>query len=92
MTQSLTEWLQQSRLTVVAVDKGKGRVRVKDHADACTELSCHDRTVVVSDNEMDGNLEELNPGDLIKVEFASGRADRIVVLRRAWEELASPEL
>ena len=92
MTQSLTEWLQQSRLMVVAVDRNKGRVLVRDHADVCTELSCHERTVVVSDQEMGGNLEALNPGDLIKVESASGRAEKIVVLRRAWEELASPEL
>ncbi len=92
MTQSVTEWLQRSRLMVVAVDKDKGRVLVKDHADACTELSCHERTIVVSDEEMGGNLEALNPGDIIKVESAAGRAEKIVVLRRVWEELASPEL
>ncbi|MBI2219418.1 MAG: hypothetical protein HYU51_19235 [Candidatus Rokubacteria bacterium] len=77
---------------VVAVDKDEGRVLVKDHADACTELSCHERTIVVSDEEMGGNLEALNPGDIIKVESAAGRAEKIVVLRRVWEELASPEL
>ena len=92
MTQSLTEWLQQSRLMVVAVDKNKGRVLVKDHADACTELSCHERTVVVSDEETGRNLEALNAGDIIKVESAAGRAEKIVVLRRVWEELGSPEL
>ena len=92
MTQSLTEWLQQSRLMVVAVDKDKGRVLVRDHANACTELSCHERTLVLSDEGMGGNLEALNPGDIIKVESAAGHAQKIVVLRRAWEELASPEL
>lgn len=92
MTQSLTEWLQQSRLMVVAVDKDRGHVVVRDHADVCTELSCHDRTVVVSDEKMDATLAALNPGDIIKVESAAGRADKIVVLRHVWEELASPEL
>lgn len=92
MTQSLTEWLQQSRLTVVAVDKNQGRVLVRNHTDVCTEVSCHEHTVVVSDQDMGGTLEALIPGDIIKVEPASGRAEKIVVLRRAWEELASPEL
>lgn len=93
MTQTLTEWLQQSRLMVVAVDAQSGRVLVRNHADACTELSCHERTVVVSDDKMGPTtLAALNPGDIIKVESAAGRAEKIVVLRRVWEELASPEL
>ena len=49
MTQSLTDWLQQSRLIVVGVDLERRRVRVKSDGDACTDLSCHERTVVVSE-------------------------------------------
>ena len=40
MTQSLTDWLQQTRLIVVAVDPERRRVRVKSDGDACTDLSC----------------------------------------------------
>jgi hypothetical protein len=92
MTPNLTEWLQQSRLTVVLVDKKEGRLRVRGAGDACSELSCQDRTLVVTDEGATGDLEALNPGDIIKVESVAGRPEKIVVLRRAWEEWASPEL
>ena len=91
MAQGLTEWLQKTRLTVVEVDRAKGRLRVRGEADACRELSCGERTLVVADDGM-GGLETLNPGDIVKVEPTTGRADRIVVVRRAWDEIASPEL
>lgn len=90
MTQSLTERLQQTRFMVVDVDPARGRLRVK--ADACSDLACREQTVVVADDGSEAGLETLNPGDLVKVEGAPGRPDRIVVVRRAWEDLASPEL
>jgi len=34
----------------------------------------------------------LNPGDIVKLDSSGGRPDRIVVVRRVWEELTSPEL
>ncbi len=91
MTQSLTDWLQQSRLVVVGVDVERGRLRVKGAADACTALSCSERTVVVTDEGAGPDLASLNAGDIVKVEETSGRAERIVVVRRVWEELTSPE-
>jgi hypothetical protein len=91
MTPGLTERLQQERFMVVAVDREAGRLRVRGGADLCTDLSCHAQTLVLADEGPHG-LETLNPGDLIKVESASGRAERITVVRRVWEELASPEL
>jgi hypothetical protein len=91
MTQSLTEWLQKTRLTIVEVDATRRRLRVRGEADACSELACGERTVVVAD-EVRGGLEALSPGDIIKVEPASGGAQTIVVLRRSWEEIASPEI
>ncbi|MGH7322103.1 MAG: hypothetical protein ACRELA_21110 [Candidatus Rokuibacteriota bacterium] len=90
MTPSLTDRLQQSRLLVVAVDRDQGRVRVK--GDACEDLSCHEDTVVVTDDGGTAGLDALNPGDIVKVESAAGQPRRIVVVRRVWEELASPEL
>jgi hypothetical protein len=91
MTTSLTDLLQKTRLTVVEVDAARRHLRVRGDADACSDLACGERTVVLAD-EGDGGLEALNPGDIIKVEPASGGTQTIVVLRRAWEEIASPEV
>ncbi len=91
ITQSLTEWLQQSRLLVVDVDVRARRVRVREASDSCSDLACGAETTVVSD-EGSGGLETLNPGDIVKVESSPAGLERIVVLRRAWEEWASPEL
>ena len=92
MTQSLTEWLQESRFIVVAVDHASGRVRVRTSSDACSDLSCQAGTLVVADDHTGTDLGALNPGDVIKVESAGGRPEKIVVVRRVWEELASPEI
>jgi hypothetical protein len=92
MSQSLTDWLQQSRLLVVEVDKDRGRLRVRGPQDECTELSCQAQTLVVSEEGATADLEALNPGDIVKVESRAGHPERIIVLRRAWEEWASPEL
>jgi hypothetical protein len=90
MSQSLTEWLQHSRVVVVAVDPVTHRVRVRSEAEACTDLSCSERTLVMTD-EGSAGLGALNPGDIVRVEQTSGRPERIVVVRRVWEELTSPE-
>jgi hypothetical protein len=92
MTQTLTEWLQRSRLMVVEVDPVGHRLRVKDADERCTELSCGERALVVFDEGAHADLTALYPGDTIKMESTPGGADRIVVVRRAWEENASPEL
>ena len=92
MAQTFTDWLQASRLVVVAVEKDRHRVRVRGVEDVCTDLVCHDETLVVSDDESPNHdLDSLNPGDIVKVESAGNRANRIVVVRRVWEELTSPE-
>jgi hypothetical protein len=91
MSQSLTDWLQQSRLVVVGVDLARGHVRVKGEAEACTDLSCSERTVVVTDEGTGPSLAALNPGDIVRIEEKAGRPERIVVVRRVWEELTSPE-
>jgi len=91
MSQSLTDWLQHSRLVVVGVDLERRSVRVKSEADACTDLSCTEQTLVVTDEGTGPDLAALNPGDIVKVEDTAGRPERIVVVRRVWEELTSPE-
>lgn len=92
MTQSLTDHIQSSRLVVVEVKRAEGRLRVRGEADVCSELSCPAQTLVVADENTTTGLDTLHPGDIIKVEPAGGHPDRIVVLRRAWDELASPEV
>ncbi len=92
MTQSLTDQLQQRRLTVVQVDPSTGQLRVRGEGDVCSDLSCHQETVVVTDEGTHPGLAMLHPGDIIKLETAAGRPERIVVVRRVWEEIASPEL
>jgi hypothetical protein len=91
MTQGLTDWLQKSRVVIVAVDPDSRRVRVKGEADACTDLSCSERTLVVTDEGAAASLAVLNPGDIVRIDESSGRPERIVVVRRVWEELTSPE-
>jgi hypothetical protein len=88
---SFTESLQQSRLIVVAVDPSSGRVRVRGEADACTDLACSERTLVVTDEGTGKDLGALNPGDVVRLEGHTGSPQRIVVLRRAWDEMTSPE-
>ncbi len=90
MAQSLTDLIQKSRLTVVSVDKEAGRLRVRDDAEMCTDLTCQG-ALVVTGEESKADLGLINPGDIIKVEAKDGRPEKIVVVRRAWEEYASPE-
>lgn len=87
---SLTDWLQRSRLTVVAVDQTNGRIRVRGEADVCSELTCGEGALVVTEEGRSG-LDALIPGDIIKVE-PGDRPQQIIVVRRAWEEIASPEI
>jgi hypothetical protein len=91
MSQSLTDWLQQSRFVVVGVDPARGHLRIKADSEACTDLSCSERTLVVSDDGVGVGLAALNAGDIVRIEETSGRPERIVVVRRVWEELTSPE-
>jgi len=89
---SLTDSLQQDRHIVVAVNPASKTIRVKGAADACTDLSCSEQTLVVSDDaETRADLSALNAGDIVKLEGPLDRPRRIVVVRRVWDELSSPE-
>ena len=92
MTQSLTDWLQQNRLIVVSVDPATHRLRLKSAADVCTDVSCSEQTVVVSEESAQAGLAALNAGDIVRLDGGTPRQpERIVVVRRVWEELTSPE-
>ena len=94
MTASLTDRLQQSRLMIVEVDREGGRLRVRGAA--CSDLSCHARTVVVTEDGSLAGVDALNPGDIVRIEEDAREGGvtvaRVVVLRRVWERIASPEL
>jgi hypothetical protein len=86
-----TESLQQDRHIVVSVDSARGTVRVKSFAEACTDVSCSEQTLVVSDEGTRADLTMLNAGDIVRLEGPAVRPERIVVVRRVWDELSSPE-
>jgi len=88
---SFTEALQRDRHIVVSVDASRGAVRVKGPADACTDLTCSEQTLVVADDGARAGLATLNAGDIVRLEGPGGRPERIVVVRRVWDELSSPE-
>jgi len=90
MAQTFTDWLQQSRLTVVEVDPDHNRLRVK--GESCSDLACHEQTVVITEDGLEAPLHALNPGDVVRVEDTGRGIAKIVVLRRTWEQIASPEL
>ena len=73
----LTDRLQAERMTVVKVDHAAGRFE-------CAE---HRRWTVV----LRADLREVHPGDIVKVEPAKGKPARMVVVRTAADEIASPE-
>jgi hypothetical protein len=88
---SFTESLQRDRHIVVAIDATRGTIRLKTAADGCTDLACSERTLVVGDDGAQAPLATLNPGDIVRLEGGAAGPDRIVVVRRVWEELTSPE-
>ena len=90
MTEGFTDWLQHSRVMVVAVDSAHGRLRIR--GESCSDLACHERTVVLAEDGRDLPLDALNPGDIVRIDEGVQGVARVVVLRRAWEEIASPEL
>lgn len=87
-----TTWLQENRLVVVSVDPVRRQLRLRGARDECSDMSCGRDTVVAADEETTTSLDALSPGDIVKIESPAVGPTRIVVLRRAWEEYASPEL
>ena len=90
MAYSLTDSMKYERFSVVHVDKAAGRLRVKGIADACTDLTCEGAVVVTEDGKSN-DLERIHPGDIVTMQQHNGRAQQIVVVRRAYEEYSSPE-
>ena len=89
---SLTESLHQDRHVVVAVDLSRNTVRLKGTAEVCTDISCSEQTIVLADDAGGrAGLAMLHAGDIVKLEGPPTSPQRIVVLRRVWDELSTPE-
>jgi hypothetical protein len=78
VAESLTDRLQAGRMTVLDVNAKTGQF-------LCVE---HKRWTTVSN----GDLNHLGAGDIIRVEASNGRVQRVIKLRGASDQLASPEL
>jgi hypothetical protein len=74
---TLTDRMQTERMTVLEVDRAAGRFK-------CAE---HRRWTSVAKT----NLQDVHPGDIVRVEPTGGQLSRLVVLRAAADELSSPE-
>ena len=90
MTLGFTESLQQNRFVVVSADPETRRVRLRSASEACTDLTCGEGAVVLTEDGRD-DLGALNAGDIVRVTNVAGRPPEIVVVRRVWDELSSPE-
>ena len=49
-------------------------------------------TVVNTEGGVEAPLAALHPGDVVRIEETGRGVAQIVVLRRVWEQIASPEL
>ena len=74
---TLSDRLQTERMTVLEVDRTGGRFK-------CAE---HRRWIPVAKR----NLQDIHPGDIVRVELTAGQQRRLVVVREAADELGSPE-
>jgi magnesium-transporting ATPase (P-type) len=74
---TLTERLEASRMTVLKVDAQAGRF-------LCVE---HQRWTPV----VKADAKNVEPGDIVRVTRQEGKPARLVVLRTAADEIASPE-
>lgn len=91
--QSLTDLLLAHRLTVLKVNTSAGQISCLDANGRLrvVELGNGALPLVVADGVQRADLNLLTSGDVIKVERDGGRASKVTVLRRASDEIASPE-
>ena len=73
----LTDRLQTERMTVLKVDRASGQFQCVEH-----------RRWTPATKESLGLVQS---GDIVRVERVNGRPARLVLLRMAADELASPE-
>ncbi len=92
--QNMTDSIQMGRMTVLEVNKEAGKIYClePDGRLRVVEFQNGPVPLIVRDRVQRADLSLLSVGDVIKVYRArDGRAQKIMVLRRASEEMASPE-
>jgi len=72
-----TERLQTERMTVLKLDQASGRFQCAEH---------RQWTTVTKDS-----MALVSTGDIVRIERSGAQPARLIVLRSAAEELASPE-
>jgi hypothetical protein len=87
----MTGAVQMGRNTVLNVDPGARRFLSVTGAGQVRLSEVSKGTLVVTEEAQAASLALLKPGDVIRVGAPHGQIQRIVVLRRGWQELESPE-
>ena len=83
--------VQMGRQTVLNVDPAARRVVSVTGTGQVRVSEVNRGTLVLTEETQGAGLALLKPGDVIRVEPRHGQIQRIVVLRRGWQELESPE-
>lgn len=87
----MTGALQADRQTVLNVDPAARRLLSVVGTGQVSVSEVSTEALVVTDERQGAGLGLLMPGDVIRVEAPHGQIQRIVVLRRGWQEPESPE-
>jgi len=87
----MTGAIQTSRMTVVEINREARRIVCMHSTGRVSAHKVTNEAKVVTDEKTTTDLALLNPGDVIRAELRGGRIQKIVVLRHAWNETASPE-
>jgi hypothetical protein len=88
---NLTAAVQTGRLTVLNVNREANQIVSLNSEGRVRVTGVSNNAVVVTEDKKAADLTLLKPGDLIQLEPRDGQIQRILVLRRAWQEAASPE-
>ena len=89
--ENLAGVIQTGRMTVLEVNKEARQIVSLNSVGRVRVAEVSNKAMVVTEDKKAADLALLNAGDLIQVEPRDGQIQRIVVLRRAWQETASPE-
>jgi uncharacterized protein with FMN-binding domain len=91
LAETLTATIQTGRMTVIEIDKPARRIVCMNSQGQVFVHKVTNEAIVVTDGWRTADLAGLTAGDIIKAELRDGRIQKIVVLRHAWHETASPE-
>jgi hypothetical protein len=91
VTPDATRAIQLKRLTVLGIDRSARRLLSITGSGRILRADVSNGAVVVMEDRKTTDLALVKPGDVITVEPSGGPIRRIVVLRQAWQDMASPE-